>query len=308
MPIPVPQQRSGPATFEDGSATISEADDRRADDPEAYAWADASGPTKADQGAAAFFDLDNTLMRGASLFYLAKGLWSRKFFSHREVATALWQQTRFRVAGRENPGHLLRVRETALTFIAGWRVEELIELCEEIFDGVIATKIWPGTRALAQLHLDDGERVWLVTAAPVEIAQLIADRLGLTGALGTVAETSSGMYTGRLAGELLHGPAKAAAITTLAVTERLDLSACSAYSDSANDVPMLSMVGHPCAVNPDARLRIHAKMHGWRIRDFRRGRRAARAGLLVAGAAGATAGAAAAAVALHRWGRRWYKR
>lgn len=298
MPIPVPHQRSGPATFEDGSATISEADDR----------SETSGRTSANPGAAAFFDLDNTLMRGASLFYLARGLWSRKFFSHREVATALWQQTRFRVAGNENPGHLHRVREKALAFIAGWRVDELVEMCEEIFDGVIATKIWPGTRALAQLHLDDGERVWLVTAAPVEIAQLIADRLGLTGALGTVAEISSGVYTGRLAGELLHGPAKAEAITRLALSEGLDLSACSAYSDSANDVPMLSMVGHPCAVNPDARLRIHAKMHGWRIRDFRRGRRAARLGLLVAGAAGATAGAAAAAIALQRWGRRWYKR
>lgn len=298
MPIPVPHQRSGPATFEDGSATISEADDR----------AETAGPTSANPAAAAFFDLDNTLMRGASLFYLARGLWSRKFFSHREVASALWQQTRFRVAGRENPGHLLRVREKALAFTAGWRVDELVELCEEIFDGVIATKIWPGTRALAQLHLDDGERVWLVTAAPLEIAQLIADRLGLTGALGTIAETSAGMYTGRLAGELLHGPAKAEAITRLAATEGLDLSACSAYSDSANDVPMLSIVGHPCAVNPDARLRIHAKMHGWRIRDFRRGRRAARLGLLVAGTAGATAGAAAAAIALHRWGRRWYKR
>lgn len=297
MPIPVPHQRSGPAARPDGSATISEADDRTQ-----------SGQPMPATGAAAFFDLDNTLMRGASLFYLARGLWSRKFFSHRDVATALWQQTRFRVAGRENPGHLLHVREKALAFTAGWRVDELVELCEEIFDEVIATKIWPGTRALAQLHLDDGQRVWLVTAAPVEIASLIADRLGLTGGLGTVADTADGVYTGRLCGDLLHGPAKAEAINRLAAAEGLDLASCSAYSDSANDVPMLTMVGHPCAVNPDARLRIHAKMHGWRIRDFRRGRRAARLGLLVAGAAGATAGATAAAVALHRRGRRWYKR
>ena len=73
----------------------------------------------------------------------------------------------------------------------------------------MAHRIWPGTRALAQLHLDQGQRVWLVTAAPIEIAQIIARRLGLTGALGTVAEHVDGVYTGRLVGDMLHGPAKA---------------------------------------------------------------------------------------------------
>ena len=73
----------------------------------------------------------------------------------------------------------------------------------------MAHRIWPGTRALAQMHLDQGQRVWLVTAAPIEIATIIARRLGLTGALGTVAEHVDGVYTGRLVGEMLHGPAKA---------------------------------------------------------------------------------------------------
>ena len=72
----------------------------------------------------------------------------------------------------------------------------------------MASRIWPGTRALAQLHLDHGQRVWLVTAAPVEIATIIANRLGLTGALGTVAEHVNGVYTGRLVGEMLHGAAE----------------------------------------------------------------------------------------------------
>ena len=80
---------------------------------------------------------------------------------------------------------------------------------EEIYDEAMADKIWPGTRALAQGHLDAGQQVWLVTATPVELAQVIARRLGLTGALGTVAESVDGVYTGRLVGEPLHGPAKA---------------------------------------------------------------------------------------------------
>ena len=116
---------------------------------------------------------------------------------------------------------------------------------------------------------------------------MIARRLGLTGAMGTVAEHVDGVYTGRLVGDMLHGPAKAEAIKALAEREGLDLAECSAYSDSYNDLPMLRLVGDPCAINPDARLRAHARAHGWRIRDYRTGRKAARAGLVVGPAAGA---------------------
>ena len=98
----------------------------------------------------------------------------------------------------------------------------------------------------------------------METATIIARRLGLTGALGTVAESVGGVYTGKLVGEPLHGPAKAEAVRALAAAEGLDLSHCAAYSDSANDIPMLSLVGHPYAINPDSRLRKHAREQGWR--------------------------------------------
>ena len=120
--------------------------------------------------------------------------------------------------------------------------------------------------------------------------------------MGTVAEHVDGVYTGRLVGDMLHGPAKAEAVKALAAREGLDLSRCSAYSDSYNDLPMLSLVGDPCAINPDARLRAHAREQGWRIRDYRTGRKAARAGLLVGAVAGAVTGAVAAGVSLR--GRR----
>ena len=246
---------------------------------------------------AAFFDVDNTVMQGASIFHLAKGLHRRKFFTTREIAGAAWKQAYFRIVGVEDPEHVADARNSALAFIAGHTVTELEELGEEIFDEAMAARIWPGTRALAQLHLDEGHRVWLVTAAPIEIASIIARRLGLTGALGTVAEHVDGVYTGRLVGDLLHGPAKAEAVKALAEREHLDLSRCSAYSDSFNDLPMLSMVGDPCAINPDARLRSHARAQGWRIRDYRTGRKAARAGLAAAAFAGAVSGTIAAGAA-----------
>jgi HAD superfamily hydrolase (TIGR01490 family) len=256
--------------------------------------------TPANPTAAAFFDVDNTMMQGASIFHLAKGLHRREFFTTREILSAAWKQTYFRVVGVEDPDHVAQTRASALSFISGHTVTELESLGEEIFDEAMAHRIWPGTRALAQLHLDEGERVWLVTAAPIEIARIISRRLGLTGALGTVAEHEDGVYTGRLVGDMLHGPAKAEAIKALASREGLDLAACSAYSDSFNDLSMLSLVGHPCAVNPDARLRAHAKQAGWQIRDYRTGRKAARVGMVAAAAGGAAAGAVAAGVAVRR--------
>ncbi len=256
--------------------------------------------TPADSTSAAFFDVDNTVMQGASIFHLARGLHRRQFFTTREILGAAWKQAHFRVVGVEDPEHVADARTSALGFIEGHTVAELEELGEEIFDEAMAHRIWPGTRALAQLHLDQGQRVWLVTAAPVEIAQIIARRLGLTGAMGTVAEHVDGVYTGRLVGDLLHGPAKAEAVRAIAEREGLDLRRCSAYSDSYNDLPMLTLVGDPCAINPDSRLRAHARSEGWRIRDYRTGRKAARTGLVLGATAGALSGAVAAGVALRR--------
>jgi HAD superfamily hydrolase (TIGR01490 family) len=256
--------------------------------------------TPTDPTSAAFFDVDNTVMQGASIFHLARGLHRRDFFTTRDILGAAWKQAYFRVVGVEDPEHVAKARNSALSFIAGHTVTELEELGEEIFDEAMAHRIWPGTRALAQMHLDQGQRVWLVTAAPIEIATIIARRLGLTGAMGTVSEHVDGIYTGLLVGDMLHGPAKAEAIKALAVREGLDLAACSAYSDSFNDLPMLSLVGDPVAINPDARLRAHARAQGWRVRDYRTGRKAARAGLVLGAVTGAVSGSVAAAVALRR--------
>ncbi|MCX2927274.1 HAD family hydrolase [Streptomyces sp. NEAU-W12] len=257
-------------------------------------------PVHGDERAAAFFDLDNTVMQGAALFHFGKGLYKRKFFEKRDLARFAWQQAWFRLAGVEDPEHMQDARDSALSIVKGHRVSELKSIGEEIYDEYMAERIWPGTRALAQAHLDAGQRVWLVTAAPVEIAQVIARRLGLTGALGTVAESIGGVYTGKLVGEPLHGPAKAEAVRALAAAENLDLSRCAAYSDSHNDIPMLSLVGHPYAINPDSKLRKHARTEDWRLRDYRTGRKAAKVGIPAAAGVGAVAGGTAAAIAMHR--------
>jgi len=259
-----------------------------------------STPPQADPTAGAFFDVDNTLIRGASIYYFARGLAARSMFGPRDLARIAWGQVYFRLRGAENSEHIDAARQAALAFVAGHKVADIVSLSEEIFDETMADRVWEGTRELAQGHLRAGQRVWLVTATPVELATVISQRLGLTGALGTVAESVDGVYTGRLVGGLLHGAAKAAAVASLAEREGLDLTRCSAYSDSSNDLPMLQLVGHPNAVNPDAELRAEARRGGWPVHDFRSGRKATLVALPAAAGLGAVAGGVAAGLALHR--------
>jgi HAD superfamily hydrolase (TIGR01490 family) len=268
-----------------------------------YPVADQAGSTR---GAAAFFDLDNTLIQGASLFHLARGLAARRILTTRQIARYGWGQFSFRMRG-ERAGQLESTRNRALSFAQGHSVAEITHICHEIFDEFLSAKIWPGTRALAHAHLGRGEPVWLLTAAPRELAQIVSERLGLSGALGTIAEAVDGVYSGRLSGQVLHGSAKGDAVRALAAREGYSLLSCHAYSDSANDLPMLTAVGHPHAVNPDHRLRRHALRHGWPMVEYRAGARILRIGApgtanvaAVAGTSGAGTGVRGAARRLTR--------
>lgn len=253
-----------------------------------------------DPAAAAFFDVDNTIMVGASIYYFAKGLVARKVITNRDLRTFAYDQVRFRVSGSESHAAMRKVRESALAFVAGKSVAEIVSYGEEIYDEMMAERIYAGSLALAQQHLAAGQRVWLVTATPVELANIIAERLGFTGALGTVSEVANGCYTGRLVGEPLHGPAKAEAILALAGREGLDLDRCTAYSDSVNDVPMLSAVGTAIVINADPDLRAVAKENGWPIQDFRTGRSAIKIGIPAAAGLGAITGGIFAGLAYRK--------
>ena len=235
-----------------------------------------------DTEAAAFFDVDNTLIQGSSLILLAQGLFKKRFITLSELAPALRKQIRYRVSGSENADDIAEGREQALAIVKGKSVEELKRACREIVDNRMLQKSYADTIELASMHLAAGQQVWLVSATPVQIGQALAETLGFTGALGTVAEEEDGKFTGRLVGDILHGPGKKHAVAALAALQQLNLSKCTAYSDSVNDLPMLNMVGSPVAVNPDRALRKHAKAQGWAIRDYRSVRRVVRAGVVPA--------------------------
>lgn len=221
-------------------------------------------------GVAAFFDVDNTIMRGASIYHLARGLFSKGILTASDLAAYAVAQGKFLTVSSESQRDLARISANALAFAKGRTRAEMDALCEEIFDEIMADKVWPGTVELAHAHKASGHEVWLVSAAPIELAEIIATRLGLDGAIATISEIADGAYTGRLAGSPMHGQAKADAVRELAERKGFTLADCYAYSDSENDIPLLTEVGNPVVVNPDGALRQYARARDWPIYDFRR--------------------------------------
>jgi HAD superfamily hydrolase (TIGR01490 family) len=218
---------------------------------------------------AAFFDVDNTILRGSSSFLFGKAAFKRKFFSRRDFWNFAWHQARF-IARGESAKTMNEIKDRALGLIANHHAKELTDLTDEVYDDYISPKLWPETVRLAQEHIAAGREVWLITATPLEIAEAIAHRLGLTGGLGTVVEQKDGILTGKLVGKPLHGKAKYKAMKHLAKERNISLKRSYAYSDSHNDLPMLTHVGHPVCVNPDKILKTHAQAAGWKILDFKK--------------------------------------
>ena len=165
----------------------------------------------------------------------------------------------------ENRSHLATARERALGLASGHTEEGLIQLANDIYDRDIAPKLWPETVALAREHLAKGHQVWLITATPQLVADVIASRLDLTGAIGTKVEALDGVFTGDLDGHVLHGEEKAVVARRFAESSGADLAECWAYSDSSNDIPLLSAVGNRIAINADAKLLAHARERGWEV-------------------------------------------
>ena len=221
---------------------------------------------------AAFFDVDNTLIRGSTIYFLGRGMYQRGYFTKKDISRFVLANLRFRLTGKENKEEIARFQSAATDFIGGHNVKDIEAIAQQIYDEFVSPAMWQGTIDIAQTHIANGVEVYLVTAAPEDMATLISARLGLTGALGSKAEIKDGLYTGQMNGALLHGKEKAIAVRELAEKKGFDLEDCFAYSDSSNDLPLLQCVGHPSAINPAALLGLRARAEGWPIHDFRRAR------------------------------------
>ena len=245
--------------------------------------------------AAAFFDLDRTLMEGSSAFQFGRAAYRAGLMSRRQLASDAWANIRFRLRGATDED-TLALRDRISASLAGTRVRDLDRLGADVLSGVLP-RIYPQMLALAHEHQDEGRRVYIVTAASQELASLLAHVLVLDGAIGSVfSEVRDGVHTGIPTGVFVYGAGKATAIRELAERERIDLEASYAYSDSASDLPMLGVVGHPVAVNPDKELLRVAHQEGWAVLRFDRLGRRLKAAVALTGAAVA-GGVGSAAVA-----------
>jgi HAD superfamily hydrolase (TIGR01490 family) len=249
--------------------------------------------------AAAFFDLDRTLMEGSSAFQFGRAAYKAGLLTRRQLLSDAWANLRFRLRGAsDEASHALRDRVSRS--LEGTRVRDLERLGVDVLAGILP-RIYPQVLALAHEHQDAGRRAYITTAASQELADILARVLVLDGGVGSqFSEVVDGVFTGRPTGLFIYGGDKARAIEQLAREKGIDLTASYAYSDSASDLPMLRLVGHPVAVNPDSELARAARQEGWEVLRFDRLSRWLKTAAGLAGAAAAGGVGSAALVARSR--------
>jgi HAD superfamily hydrolase (TIGR01490 family) len=211
-----------------------------------------------------FVDVDNTLVKGASIYMFAIEAWKSGFIKWHHVIPALFQQ-RYFIRKGETTKRVKSTRERAQALVAGHQVRDFEKVAESAWRRSIAPKVFPEMIERINHHKSQGHEIWLLTASPQGLASVMARDLTLTGAIGTTLEEKDGAFTGEIDGELLHGPLKAKAAVQHALESGVNLPHCYAYSDSAADIPLLESVGHPVAVNPDHTLLAHATELSWPI-------------------------------------------
>jgi HAD superfamily hydrolase (TIGR01490 family) len=216
--------------------------------------------------AAAFFDLDKTLMAGSSGIFFARAAYESGMISRRRLARDVYENLRFRLLGSTDD-RADDVRRRVGEMIAGVRVRDLQRLSPRVLAGVLP-RLYPQMLERAYAHQDDGVPVYILTAASQEMADLLAAVLGFDGGLGTRSEIVDGRYTGRPAGPFNYREGKVLSMREVAERDGIELEASYAYSDSESDLPMLRAVRHAVVVNPDTALRRIALAEGWEVLDL----------------------------------------
>ena len=216
--------------------------------------------------AAAFFDLDRTLLRRSSALALAGAFREHGVIGRGQLAKAAAWQLFFAARGA-SAETVRKAAEDGLMILKGFAVADLRNLVSGAMEPVLKPLVYHDALALAWEHHEREEPTYLVSATLQEIVEELARELGFDGAIGSTCEIEGGLYTGRSL-RACHGEGKAAALRELAAEQGFDLSGSTAYSDSHTDLPFLEAVGNPVAVNPDRRLRELALDRGWPILRF----------------------------------------
>jgi HAD superfamily hydrolase (TIGR01490 family) len=219
------------------------------------------------QRAAAFFDLDKTLMAGSSGMQFARVATRHGIVGRRQLMSWAVEHLRYRLRGttEERTAEVLRV---ARELIAGVPVRTLERMNPEVMAAILP-RVYPQMLEEVYSHQDAGRATFIVSAAGNGVVEPLARVLGMDGGIGTRYEVDGhGAFTGRFDGPFVYGRGKVEAMEAFAVEHGIELDDSYAYSDSLSDLPMLRAVGHPVAVNPDPELAEIAGEEGWELMRF----------------------------------------
>jgi HAD superfamily hydrolase (TIGR01490 family) len=216
---------------------------------------------------AAFFDLDGTILTGASSLVMAREFHRAGLLSTRAALRSSWANVRYRLLGADH-ARLERIRDAASAASTGWPIEEVRRIAEDALERTLIPLVRDAARRRIEAHRVAGDDVWIVTTSGAEVVTPLAHHLGITDVIASRGGVDgAGRYDGTVR-FYAYGTAKSRAIRQVASVRGYDLSACSAYSDSATDLPMLAAVGRPVAIDPDRALRRQARLLGWPIERF----------------------------------------
>jgi HAD superfamily hydrolase (TIGR01490 family) len=216
--------------------------------------------------AAAFFDLDKTLMSRSSTLAFSRPFYEHGLISRTAMLRGVLAQAVFKRAGAGTV-QMERIKTSASRLCRGWPADGVRKIVRDNLDAIIVPHLYDEARALVAEHQAAGQDIIVVSASGHEVVDPIAALLGADVVIATEMVVADGRYTGDMA-FYAYGEAKAAKMRELAAERGYVLADCYAYSDSITDVPMLATVGHPTAVNPDRALRREAARRGWPIRVF----------------------------------------
>lgn len=217
---------------------------------------------------AAFFDLDKTVIAKSSALAFGRPFYRDGLISRRDVVQSAYAQLMFRLGGGTDEQAMARTRDYLAALCKGWRVEQVQQIVAETLEELINPYVYAEAATLISEHQAAGRDVVLVSASGDEMVRPIGALLGITDIIATRMRIVDGRYSGDVE-FYAAGPAKAVGVRELAEARGYDLADCYAYSDSSSDLPLLNLVGHPSAVNPDRTLRRAAVENGWPVLEFR---------------------------------------
>jgi HAD superfamily hydrolase (TIGR01490 family) len=223
----------------------------------------------ADGRAAAFFDLDKTVVAKSSALAFSRELYREGLLSPTAMLKGAYAQLVYQLFGADDD-RMERSRVAMLELTRGWEAARVQRLIRDTLPEVVDPLVYAEALDLFDEHRAAGRELYLVSSSGIEIVAPLAEHLGVPHVLATLPGLDAdGCYDGTLE-FYCYGDDKAVAVRREAAARGLDLDASHAYSDSITDLPLLEAVGHPVAVNPDKDLRAVAAERGWTILDFRR--------------------------------------